>query len=119
MWTWTGGHNRVRLRLVEYMMKSDVPPHNHISSLSFFMPSICFGLTASLFCSESGWSGIITSHSWSGAAEDDVEDIVRWNLDVGMVMRRGRALLRRRGRRASIYGDGEVGPEGELDGGAC
>jgi hypothetical protein len=58
----------------------DVPPHNHMSSLSLFSPSRCFGRAATRFCRAPAWSGMMTSHSWSGALVE--EDMVRKKVDV-------------------------------------
>jgi hypothetical protein len=81
--------------------KGDVPPQSHISSLSLFKPSRCLGRAAMRLSRALAWSGIMTSHSWSGVGVDD--DIVRW---IEMGMRRvkcvGMEEARRRRRRGSI-----------------
>jgi hypothetical protein len=83
-------------------MDLDIPPHNHISSLSAFNPSRCFGRLARRFCSAPAWSGTMTSHSCSGALVDDA--IVRaWDL---YTIRDGVAsedVKGRKERRANIY----------------
>ena len=79
-----------------------VPPHNHMSSLSAFNPSRCFGLLPRRFCSAPAWSGTMTSHSCNGALVDDA--IVRgWNFETEFNGIRNEVVNGRRERRASIY----------------
>ena len=83
-------------------VREDIPPHNHISSLSALSPSKCFGRLAIRFCSAPAWSGTMTSHSCSGAPVDDA--IVRcWNFDADLSGVAKEDVRGRRERRASIY----------------
>ena len=84
----------------------NIPPHNHISSLSACNPFKWSGRTAIRFSNAPTWSGIMTSHSWRGAL---LVAIVRYRLglDIGRIVGLGLRMVvletRNKERGASIY----------------